>query len=277
MKTRQYIILGMAATLLSSCVKDTLYNTPHPDKGAVTLSLAEGGNYVMDIDGRTADVDGTPFTHPDLLEPGTHSLLVYNRAEGFSFDGRTAQVNAPDGASRADGIGIIPLPGYLYTDCRQIDVAADDTLFVRPEPRQRVRDLYLELTITEGRPELIQTAEATLSGVAGAFDMEAAQTTGQPLTTSFGFTRQDDKLNAHLRLLGTLGTEQALTVFIAFTDDGRTQHTEIDLTEALADFNNDMTTGYQVKGNLQTPIGMEEGTGDIIGWNDVTGGDIEAN
>ena len=28
-----------AAVLLSSCVKDTLYDTPHPDKGAVTISL----------------------------------------------------------------------------------------------------------------------------------------------------------------------------------------------------------------------------------------------
>lgn len=34
MKARQYInMMGMAAAvLLSSCVKDTLYDTPHPDK-----------------------------------------------------------------------------------------------------------------------------------------------------------------------------------------------------------------------------------------------------
>ena len=33
MKARQYInMMGMAAAvLLSSCVKDTLYDTPHPD------------------------------------------------------------------------------------------------------------------------------------------------------------------------------------------------------------------------------------------------------
>ena len=38
MKARHYInMMGMAAAvLLSSCVKDTLYDTPHPDKGAVT-------------------------------------------------------------------------------------------------------------------------------------------------------------------------------------------------------------------------------------------------
>ena len=54
MKARHYInMMGMAAAvLLSSCVKDTLYDTPHPDKGAVTISLTgcsrhrrEGGRH----------------------------------------------------------------------------------------------------------------------------------------------------------------------------------------------------------------------------------------
>ena len=33
------MIIGMAAVLLSSCVKDKLYNTPHPDWGVVMVSL----------------------------------------------------------------------------------------------------------------------------------------------------------------------------------------------------------------------------------------------
>ena len=57
MKARQYInMMGMAAAvLLSSCVKDTLFDTPHPDKGAVTISLtglSADDNYVLDMDGR---------------------------------------------------------------------------------------------------------------------------------------------------------------------------------------------------------------------------------
>ena len=40
MKARQYIyMMGMtAAVLLSSCVKDTLYDTPHPDYGKITVT-----------------------------------------------------------------------------------------------------------------------------------------------------------------------------------------------------------------------------------------------
>lgn len=171
-----YYMIGVAAMLLSACVKNTLYRTPHPDRGAVTISLtglAATDDYVMDIDGQTADIDGSPFTCPWLLAPGAHSLVVYNRAEGFTFDGRTARVNAPGGMSRADGASVIPLPGYLKTACREMTVAADDTLRVSPTPQQRVRDLQLELEVTQGRPELIQSVTATLGGIAGAFDMEA--------------------------------------------------------------------------------------------------------
>ena len=281
MKARQYInMVGMAAAvLLSSCVKDTLYDTPHPDKGAVTVSLtglSADDNYVLDMDGKVADITGSPFTNPDLLNPGTHSMVIYNRAEGFTFDGRLARVNAPDGKSRADAAALIPLPGYLKSVSREITVTADDTLRVSLVPQQRVRDLHIEFTVTQGRPELIQSVTATLGGIAGAFDMEAEQTVGEPASTVFAFTREDSKLTADLRLLGTMGDVQALVLDIVFTDGGRTQRTEVDLTEALADFNSDMTTAYRVTGTLETPVGMEEGKGEITGWETVEGGDASA-
>ena len=268
-----------AAVLLSSCVKDTLYNTPHPDRGAVTVSLtglSADDKYVLDIDGKAAGITGSPFTYPDLLMPGAHSMVVYNRAEGFTFDGRTAQVNAPGGKSRADGASVISLPGYLKTVSREITVAADDTLHVTPVPVQRVRDLQLELEVTQGRPELIQNVTGTLGGIAGTFDMEKGQTIGEPISTVFAFTRKGNKLTAEVCLLGTMGSVQTLVLDIVFTDGGRTQRTEVDLTEALADFNGDMTTAYRVTGTLETPVGMEEGKGEITGWETVEGGDASA-
>ena len=43
MKVRQYInMMGMAAAvLLSSCVKDTLYDTPHPNHGKIAVTADE--------------------------------------------------------------------------------------------------------------------------------------------------------------------------------------------------------------------------------------------
>ena len=279
MKSKRTIIIGMAALLLSSCVKDTLYDTPHPDRGAVTVRLTgwtADDDYVLDMDGKTADITGSPFTNPDLLLPRAHSLVVYNRAEGFTFDGRIAYVNASDNKSHADGAPIIPLPGYLKTVSQEITVVADDTLRITPSPQQRVRNLQLELEVTQGRPELIQSVTATLSGIAGAFDMEAGQTTGEPTSTVFSFTREGSKLTADARLLGTMGAVQTLALDIVFTDGGRTQRTEVNLTEALADFNGDMTTAYRVTGTLETPVGMEEGKGEITGWETVEGGNVNA-
>ena len=275
MKARQYInMMGMAAAvLLSSCVKDTLYDTPHPDKGAVTISLtglSADDNYVLDMDGKVADITGSPFTYPDLRNPRTHSMVIYNRAEGFTFDGRTARVNA-----HTDGTSVISLPGYLKTVSQEITVTADDTLRVNPVPQQRVRDLQLELEVTQGRPELIQSVTATLSGIAGIFDMEKGQTIGEPTTTVFSFTRDGSKLTADARLLGTMGAVQSMVLDIVFADGGRTQRTEVDLTEALTDFNGDMTTAYRVTGTLETPVGMEEGKGEITGWE--TGDEDDVN
>lgn len=282
MKAKQYIsIMATAAVALLavSCVKDTLYNTPHPDKGALTItlqSIAANDNYVVNVDGQTADITGSPFTFPQLLEAGTYRMMVHNRPEGFSFDGVMAYINSLSDKSRTDGTSVIPLPGYLKTFSQEITVTADDTLRISSVPVQCVRDLQLELKVTQGRPELIQSVTGTLSGIAGTFDMEKGQTSGEPAYTVFSFTREGDMLTADVRLLGTMGNEQTLVLDIVFTDGGRTQHTGIDMVKALKEFNDDMATTYRVNGTLETPVGMEEGNATITGWEAVNGDDANA-
>ena len=282
MKTNRYIpvwVVVAVLIMLSSCVKDILYNTPHPESGAVVLMLEgapDGEVFVAGIDGQTADMDGLPFTWPRLLKPGDYSLVVHNRAEGFAFDGRTARVDAVAGSSDAGEVLLNPLPGDLHTCSCRITVVQDDTVRMNAVVERRTRDLMFELEVTQGRPELIQTVTGTLRGIAGIFDMEAGQTTGDAASTAFSFTRDGSKLTAEARLLGTMGAVQTLVLDIVFTDGGRTQRTEVDLTEALADFNGDMTTDYRVTGTLETPVGMEEGKGEITGWEPVEGGDVSA-
>ena len=106
--------------------------------------------------------------------------------------------------------------------------------------------------------------------------MEKGQTIGEPTSTVFSLTRDGSKLTADARLLGTMGAVQTLVLDIVFTDGGRTQHTEVDLTEALANFNGDMTTAYRITGTLETPVGMEESKGEITGWKPVDGGNASA-
>ena len=244
------------AVTMTGCVKDELFNTPHPDHGAVVLDIGglPGGNgYTVDIDGRTFETTGSAFTVPDLFEPGTHAVTVYNRPEGFSVEGLVARVVPLGAAVRAADGFIHPLPGYLYSGTRQIEVVADDSLKVEMSVSQRVRDLLLELTVTEGAPERIASVEGTLSGIAGAFDLAAQQTTGEAVSTVVEFTRTGDKLTADARLLGVTGDKQTLVIDIVFTD-GRKQTTESDLTDYLKDFGSDMTEAFRLTGNLNTPV-----------------------
>ena len=202
-------------------------------------------------------------------------MVIYNRAEGFTrrTDG-TSQ--CPDG--RPCGRCIRNPPAGLSEDHQsEITVTADDLRCVSTcSAAACTRDLQLELEVTQGRPELIQSVTATLSGIAGIliWRRDGPSLANRPAV--FSFIRDGSKLTADARLLGTMGAVQTLVLDIVFTDGGRTQRTEVDLTEALADFNSDMTTAYRVTGTLETPVGMEEGKGEITGWETVESGDASA-
>ena len=287
MKPTRYIpILAAAATALltASCVKDTLYNTPHPNHGKITVTAdwsarGEGIDIPATWTIAMGDYTGTETaaTHaPDhLFAPGSYTLVAWNPAEGITVSGTTATV-APASGSQTTGAFIDNAPGWFFTHTEQVTIEKDTDYPLTAAMKQRVRELQLELEVTQGRPELIQSVTATLSGIAGAFDMARGQTTGEPASTVFSFTRDGSRLTADARLLGTMGTVQTLVLDIVFTDGGRTQRTEVDLTEALTDFNGDMTTAYRVTGTLETPVGMEEGKGEITGWETVEGGDASA-
>ena len=72
----------VAAVLLASCVKDDLYNTPHPDKGAVVITtdwtdaLAEStvpGTYLLRMDdGKAVPTSEKTTVYPELLTPVAH-------------------------------------------------------------------------------------------------------------------------------------------------------------------------------------------------------------
>ena len=287
MKPTRYIPIlaaAAAALLTASCVKDTLYNTPHPGHGKITVTAdwsarGEGIDIPATWTIAMGDYTGTETaaTHaPDhLFAPGSYTLVAWNPAEGITVSGTTATV-APASGSQTTGSFIDNAPGWFFTHAEQVSIEKDTDYPLTAAMQQRVRELQLELEVTQGRPELIQSVTATLSGIAGIFDMEKGQTIGEPASTVFSFTRDGSRLTADARLLGTMGAVQTLVLDIVFTDGGRIQRTEVDLTEALADFNSDMTTAYRVTGTLETPVGMEEGKGEITGWETVEGGDASA-
>ena len=274
--TKLILTTVSAAVLLTatSCVKDSLNHTPHPDKGAVLLMFEKSATetHTVLIDDQKSDLSATPFCFPALLEPGSHTMIIWNHAEGFDFDGLTARVKKDD----TQNSFIIPMPGHLFSTNGSIEIMADDTLRINTPLIPRTRDLVLQFTVAEGRPELIQSVTGTIDGIANAFNIEEGELIGAPSSTVVNFTRDGDQLNATARILGTRGSAQTLTFDIVFVDNNRTQHTEIDLTEVLAGFNSPTTEPFPVKGKLNTPIGMETGSAEIIDWEEGEGGDLEA-
>ena len=258
--------------MLASCVKDELHNTPHPDQGVVSVSVdypqgAEEDDYTVEVDGKPLD-EGDNASGP--LAPGEHTVLVYNTPEGFTVTDGIAYVEHMDGTRALTDL-IDPLPETLYSGTKTVTVVADDTLHLDLSVAQRTRDLRLELTVTEGDPERIAAITGTLSGVAGAYDLRCETLHGEAVSTAPAFTRSGDKVSAALRLLGTMGEAQVLTLTLTFTD-GLTQTVESDLTEVLANFNGDMEQTFTVTGSLRTPTEAGLGGCTITDWTHGGGG-----
>lgn len=258
MKNTVYIIIGcLPALVLASCVKDDLYNTPHPDKGAlvVTADFSERteGNavpdtYVLSVDGKACDANsGAPLCYPELLPAGEHEIVAYNEPAGMSLSGNVASVEVLQ-----DGT-VEPLPQYLYSYSGSVEAVADDTVRVTMPMGQRVRDLYLRFDITEGDVARLASVNGTLSGVAGAFDIAGETVTGAAMEVAPDFAVDGNSVAAHVRLLGTIGSRQTLSLNIEFTD-GLTQTVESDVTDFLRDFGSDMLTPLELSGNLLLPL-----------------------
>ena len=131
MKARQYInMIGMAAAvLLSSCVKDTLYDTPHPDYGKIAVTAdwsvrGEGIDIPATWTVTMGDYMGTETsaTHtPDhLFAPGSYTLAVWNPAEGITVNGTTATIAAATGTRAGTDAFVNNAPGWFFTYTEQV-------------------------------------------------------------------------------------------------------------------------------------------------------------
>lgn len=279
--------------LLTACVKDDLYNTPHPDKGAVVVTAdwsarsSEApvpGSYILRIgtEGQAAEqtVSGVTNAFDALFLPGRQPLLAYNPAEGITVSGSTATVN-----TRADGM-LEPLPGYLFSATQALDIARDDTLKVTAVMQQHIRTLTLTLKLNPGDEQRITAISATLTGIASAVsltDGSITDFTGATTAPAFAIETDDAThaagqpvLAATLRLLDVMnGETQTLTLDVTLTD-GSVQTIVTDLTEALKNFGTGDREPLQLDATLQLPQEAEV-SATISGWTVVDNGEIEVN
>ena len=293
MKPTRYIpILAAAATALltASCVKDTLYNTPHPNHGKITVTAdwsarGEGIDIPATWTIAMGDYTGTETaaTHaPDhLFAPGSYTLVAWNPAEGITVSGTTATV-APASGSQTTGAFIDNAPGWFFTHTEQVTIEKDTDYPLTAAMQQRVRELTLVVEPTGDAAHRITEIEASLSGVAGTLDF-ATDTYRAASNVVLPFTRitsgaDAGKWTATVRLLGITGGEQLLTGEIRYADGNPAPTTlESDLTEALAAFNTAKSEPMTLGGTLETPDEVEIQGATISGWEEIDNGEVDAD
>lgn len=304
------IMAGMAVVLLlSGCVKDELYNTPHPDKGAVQITTDWTGrssdavlpeSYILrigSVEQTSRNTDGaepaTRSASSDVprrkintntikgLPPGTQSLLVYHHADGITISGTTATVNTQE-----DGT-LNPMPGFLFSAAKELNVQKDDTLKIFVPMMQRIRTLKLTLKLNPGDDLRIAGTTATLTGIAPSVDLTTGSVTateGKTVVPAFVLGTEgvgtgatgNPVLAASLRLLGVMaGEKQELGIAVALTN-GTVQTIVTDLSEALKNFGGGELEPLQLDATLTLPAEAEI-SATISDWDIVNNGDITVN
>ena len=297
-----YIMWVASVVSLSSCVKDDLYNTPHPDKGAVEVTTDWTGrssdavvpaDYILRIGGEEQTVQGETNAFKSLFLPRTQSLLAYHQTEGVTISGTTATVNTLE-----DGT-LNPMPGFLFSASKELDIQKDDTLKVVVPMMQRIRTLALTLKLNPGDERRIASTASTLTGIALSMDLATGSVTateGKSVAPVFtmgsdgGETRMgtpsvetratgNPALATSLRLLGVMpGEKQELTLVVTLTN-GTVQTIVTDLTESLKNFGGEMEP-LALDATLTLPDAEEtsaEVSANLSDWKIVDNGDIDVN
>lgn len=294
-KTRYIIGIATAATLLlTSCIEDELFNTPHPDHGKVAVTVdwsnrGEGvdiptslevniGDYTWEVN--IGDYTGTETSAiqapAHLFEPGNYTLVTHNPANGIAVNGTTATVATTNGSF------ITANPDWLLTAVQEVTINADTDHEFTVSMGQQVRELTLIIEPRGDAADRIESIEGKLSGAAGSMDF-TTDTHGTPSEVELSFTKITDgadagKWTATVRLLGIAGNAQQLTATLTYTDDNPRSHLlESDLTASLADFNADKATPLILGGTIaETPT--EAGfSATITDWATVTENPINVN
>lgn len=275
-----YALTAAFLMLLSSCVKHDIYNTEHPDKGALVVT-ADFSNrssdanvpasYIIKVGDVEQTVSGTTNVFNKLLDPMTYNLLVYNQPEGITVNGTVATVNSVQTKSRASGYEIEATPDYLFGAYRQVTIAEDDTTWVTVTMKQYVKLLNITLKVKSGDYDRIAKVECTLNGIVTSVDLATGILGESSAFVSNDMDVADDYLTTLFRILGVnTSDKQILSVKITYTN-GDEDVIESDISDVI---DNDNSV-ININGNLNLP--SEAGiSATIDGWQQVNGDEITA-
>lgn len=286
--TSRAVLFCGVALMLTSCVKDDIYNTPHPSQGAIVITTdwssradqaVQPVSYTLRVSGQSGQSDEQPVKgntniFHSLLAPAAYELLVYNTPEAITVTGDVATI------ASTDENNIEALPGYLFSATQTLDVVKDDTLFVTVGMLQHIRQLTLVLKLKEGDHDRITSLNATLSGIASSINLATGawvSPTGVSLSPVFEKTEEKDgtpTLTATIRLLGIIAEEkQELRIAVALNNQS-VYTIKTDLTEVLQKCFDGSMTPLVLGANFDLPS-QGDFSGNINSWNSVEGGHVD--
>lgn len=256
MRTIHYIspavITLLFSFIVSSCTKEELINPPKVTLTTDWTNRTEGvsipSTYTIVIDNQTLTYKNTSNTLSSL-DAGTYPVYIYTYADKVTLSETSATVATSDNIVDAS-------PGYFFYSTLDIVYENDKEKTVTASMQQQIRLLNIELTITGGDIDNIESITASLSGVANSMNMKTGTYSGTGLKVIPVFTRNGNKLNASVRLIGLTSELQKLTLNITYKG-GSNQQIVSDVSSLLTNFGADKYKPLTLKGNAEVFTAIE--------------------
>lgn len=256
------VITTLFSVLFFSCAKEDLVD---PAKVKLTTDwtnrtegIAIPSTYTVAINNQQLTYSATTNTLPQL-DAGIYPVSIHNTADKIAIDGTLVTVTT-------SGNIVNPQPEYFFSSILDIEFENNKEKTVTAVMQQQVQLLNIELTITEGDIDDIESISASLSGVANTMNLKDGSYAGTGLKVEPIFSKSGSKFNASVRLIGLTAETKSLILNIAYVN-GSQQTITSDVSEQLANFGTNKPKSFNLTGNVHissSSIGFDFS---ISGWN----------
>lgn len=275
-KAIKIIIPTLAALMLSSCVKDTLYDSPSRDYGKIAVisdwsDRGEGLEVPGEWNIAIGDYRGTETEEqhsPEYPFPvGAYTLLAWNTANGISVSGSVATASYFNNT-----------PGWFHTHSQEVTIESKREHVFTAAMHQQVRQLTIVIKPQGDASRRVTGIKATLGGVASTLDF-STDDHGNPVSVGLPFRKckEGDRWAATIRILGVTGDVQKLTGTISFADGNPLPLSfESDLSSELSEFNRVKKTPLALSGNIVATPTQTGTTAIIKKWETLDDWNVDA-
>lgn len=155
-------------TALTSCVKDDLYNTPHPNHGKITVTAnwkdrGDGVEIPASWNINMGNYSGTETqaTHApsQLFNPGNYRLTAFSDADNITVSGTTATVATANGINGVKAPFVNSNPGFFFTSVQEVTIEKDRDHVFTAAMQQQVREVTLLIEPTGDAKERIEASK----------------------------------------------------------------------------------------------------------------------